>query len=438
VARAHHLRRARTSAPHAFEALSSWETRMLELETDRVLERAKASSFFADALALALRASESPVGFIGYLTESGDLMVAARSRSTDSPAASEQSLRLPRASRARIWSEALDGRRTRVENGRHQGFRDGAPLERSVVVPIAHGDRLLGFVHVADRGADYGERDVQRLETIGRRLAPTLSAWISADLATSRRMELERERARQREEQEAARHIVSRLLHDGCLDGPGIRYHLAATAFFNGDLALAARLPNGGLRWMLGDCVGHGLPAAIGGLPLSSVFYATAAKGVPLSEVVTTMNDTLLALLPRGFFCAAVLLELSAAGDRVTIWNGGMPPAFVCSSGPHGARQVHSDNLPLGTVPSRELESAGTMLEIEPDTRILCFSDGLIETHNVSGELFGLERASAIASSHGPDEVFTALLGALGEFRGENPSFDDLSLVEVSASAAAG
>jgi serine phosphatase RsbU (regulator of sigma subunit)/anti-sigma regulatory factor (Ser/Thr protein kinase) len=438
VARARHERRPRRSAPHAFTALSIWETRQLELETDGVLERATAESFFADTLELALRASDSPAGFVGYLTESGDLVVAAGSAVTASPDASPQTLRLSPASWARIWWEALDGRRTCVENGPHQGFRAGARLERSLVVPIRQGQRLLGLVHVADRGLDYGEHDVQRLETVGRRLAPTLSAWISAELATSRRMELERERARQREEQEAARHIVSRLLRDGCLDGPGIRYHLAATTFFNGDLALAARLPGGGLRWMLGDCVGHGLPAAIGGLPLSSVFYATAAKGVPLSEVVTTMNDTLLALLPRGFFCAAVLLELSPAGDRVTIWNGGMPPAFVCSPGPPGTRHVHSENLPLGTVPSRDIESAGTVLEIEPETRILCFSDGLIETHSVQGELFGMERASAIVSLHAPDEVFEALLRALSEFRGDNPSFDDLSLVEVSAGAAAG
>jgi serine phosphatase RsbU (regulator of sigma subunit) len=56
----------------------------------------------------------------------------------------------------------------------------------------------------------------------------------------------------------------------------------------------------------------------------------------------------------------------------------------------------------------------------------------------VQGELFGMERASAIVSLHAPDEVFEALLRALSEFRGDNPSFDDLSLVEVSAGAAAG
>jgi serine phosphatase RsbU (regulator of sigma subunit) len=306
------------------------------------------------------------------------------------------------------------------------------------VVPLAHHGQLLGMVHVADREAAYGERDAQRLQAIGHRLAPALSAWISAGLATSRQRELERERARHREEQELARHIVGRLLREGCLDGPGIRYHLTATAFFNGDLALAARLPSGGLRWMLGDCVGHGLPAAIGGLPLSSVFYATAAKGVPLPEVVATMNDSLLQLLPRGFFCAALLLELSPSGDRVTIWNGGLPPAFVCKNRAP-LEQVHSNNLPLGTVPSRELDThETTTLTLEPDDRIVCFSDGLIETQSGSGELFGLARAAAIAASTPSDGVFEALLRALSEFRGENPSFDDLSLVAVSPSAAAG
>jgi len=438
VARARLERRSRSSVPYGFAALSSWERRTLELETDRVLERATPEAFFAETLELALRVSDSPVGFFGYLTESGELVVAARAEGAEQPD-SRGSLRLAPEQWSRLWWEALDEKRTRIDNAPHSGFRGGSPLQRSLVVPIAHGDKLLGVVQVANRATAapaYGERDSQRLETVARRLAPVLSAWISADLANRRSLELERERARQREEQELARHIVARLLHEGCLDGPGIRYHLAATAFFNGDLALAARSKDGGLRWMLGDCVGHGLPAALGGLPLSSVFYATAAKNVPMAEVVSTMNDTLLALLPRGFFCAAVLLELSPDGKRLSIWNGGMPPVFVCSQGPEPLRQIHSGDLPLGTVPSKQLEPAGVTLSVEHGDRILCFSDGLIETQSTRNELFGLERAAAIATQRAPDEVFGALLGAVVEFRGDSPSFDDLSLVEVTAGAA--
>ncbi|MDQ2647023.1 MAG: SpoIIE family protein phosphatase [Myxococcota bacterium] len=437
VARARLERRSRNSAPNAFAALSSWETRTIELETDRVLERATPEAFFAETLDLALRVSDSPVGFFGYLTESGELVVLTHDESRDGAV-----VRLAPGQWSRLWWEALEERRTHIENNPHSGFRGGSPLKRSLVVPIAHGDKLLGVVQVANRGRGsptspaYAERDAQRLETVARRLAPVLSAWISADLANRRTLELERERARQREEQELARHIVRRLLHEGCLDGPGIRYHLAATAFFNGDLALAARSKDGGLRWMLGDCVGHGLPAALGGLPLSSVFYATAAKNVPMPEVVSTMNDTLLALLPRGFFCAAVLLELSPDGKQLWIWNGGMPPVFVCSGQSERLRQIHSSDLPLGTVPSPELDVAGVRLTLDAGDRILCFSDGLIETQSTKNELFGLERAAVIAAQRAPDEVFGALLGAVVEFRGDNPAFDDLSLVEVTAGAA--
>lgn len=436
VARARLERRNRNSTPNGFAALSSWEKRTIELETDHVLERATPEAFFAETLELALRVSDSPVGFFGYLTESGELVVVSHGADASGDG---QTVRLAPAHWARQWWEALEDKRARIENNPHSGFRGGVPLERSLVVPIAHGDKLLGVVQVANRRTTspaYGERDAQRLQTVARRLAPVLSAWISADLANRHALELERERARQREEQELARHIVRRLLHEGCLDGPGIRYHLAATAFFNGDLALAARSKDGGLRWMLGDCVGHGLPAALGGLPLSSVFYATAAKNVPMAEVVSTMNDTLLSLLPRGFFCAAVLLELSADGKQLSVWNGGMPPVFVCSEGPERLRQVHSSDLPLGTVPSKALDTAGVTLSVGPGDRILCFSDGLIETQRTKGELFGLERAAAIAAQRAPDEVFGALLGSVVEFRGDNPSFDDLSLVEVTAGAA--
>jgi serine phosphatase RsbU (regulator of sigma subunit) len=77
-------------------------------------------------------------------------------------------------------------------------------------------------------------------------------------------------------------------------------------------------------------------------------------------------------------------------------------------------------------------------VSLKPGARILCYSDGLIETQGPRGELFGLERAAQIAESAQPHEVFETLMLKLVEFRGDSPSLDDLSLVEVSSGATSG
>ncbi len=81
------------------------------------------------------------------------------------------------------------------------------------------------------------------------------------------------------QEQEAAKRIFNNIAHRGCLESANINYHLSPMSIFNGDLMLASKLPMGGMRLLLADFTGHGLPAAIGAMPTSEIFYGMTTKG---------------------------------------------------------------------------------------------------------------------------------------------------------------
>ena len=91
-------------------------------------------------------------------------------------------------------------------------------------------------------------------------------------------------------EQRVAKAVFDKVAHSGCLDAPNIRYMQSPYALFNGDLLLAAYKPSGGMHVMLGDFTGHGLPAAIGAMPLAEVFYGMTAKGHALAEILREIN----------------------------------------------------------------------------------------------------------------------------------------------------
>lgn len=75
------------------------------------------------------------------------------------------------------------------------------------------------------------------------------------------------------QEQANAREIFGNLGNESCLDGtPAIRYHLSPRAVLNGDVLAATYTPDGKLVLMLGDFAGHGLAAAVGAVPLTSIF----------------------------------------------------------------------------------------------------------------------------------------------------------------------
>ena len=87
----------------------------------------------------------------------------------------------------------------------------------------------------------------------------------------------------------------------------------------SGDLTQTGRGPDGQIYVLLADFTGHGLPAALGALPASSVFLAMAHKGLSVEGIAAELNRKLYQLLPIGYFCCAVVVELAAeAGVALT------------------------------------------------------------------------------------------------------------------------
>ncbi|WP_163004203.1 PP2C family protein-serine/threonine phosphatase, partial [Pseudomonas viridiflava] len=98
---------------------------------------------------------------------------------------------------------------------------------------------------------------------------------------------------------------------------------------FNGDLMLAAYTPAGHMHVLLGDFTGHGLPAAVGAMPLAEVFYGMTAKGFGLVEILREMNAKLKRILPVDMFCCATLLCVNHKQRQVEVWNGGPPDGYL-------------------------------------------------------------------------------------------------------------
>lgn len=112
-------------------------------------------------------------------------------------------------------------------------------------------------------------------------------------------------------EQRVAKAVFDKVAHSGCLSAPNIRYLQSPYALFNGDLMLAAFTPAGDMRVLLGDFTGHGLPAAVGAMPMAEVFYGMTAKGYGMAQILREMNAKLKRILPVDMFCCALLLNLS-------------------------------------------------------------------------------------------------------------------------------
>ncbi|RON47034.1 fused response regulator/phosphatase [Pseudomonas frederiksbergensis] len=237
-------------------------------------------------------------------------------------------------------------------------------------------------------------------------------------------------------EQRVAKAVFDKVAHSGCLNAPNIRYLQSPYALFNGDLLLAAFTPAGDMHVLLGDFTGHGLPAAVGAMPLAEVFYGMTAKGYGLSEMLREMNAKLKRILPVDMFCCATLLCLSFQRRSVEVWNGGMPDGYLHSNASGERTPLKARHLPLGVLSPPTFNDRTEVFPMAVGDRVFLLSDGVIDTCDANEQLFGIERLEEVfAANRQPDALFEEIEQALRDFRGE--ARDDVSMVEVSLLEAA-
>ncbi|MCP5155387.1 MAG: fused response regulator/phosphatase [Ectothiorhodospiraceae bacterium] len=259
------------------------------------------------------------------------------------------------------------------------------------------------------------------------------------ETAVAQRDELERAHQERDREYEVAERLFKNLTHTQCLEWPIFRYLHSAQSVFNGDLLLAAPLPNGALRILVGDFTGHGLSAAVGAMPAAEVFYGMTAKGFGLGDVVSEINRKLRRLLPVGRMFGAGFLEIDKEHRQLTAWVGGIPDVLVVDGKSRRIKhRLISEHLPLTVVDNSRLDRRLQVLDIEPGDRIVAFSDGVLETRNPEGEEFGQDRLeSLIEAAAAPDAIFDTLTGTLRNFRAGESQCDDVTLLEVLCDPAA-
>ena len=236
-------------------------------------------------------------------------------------------------------------------------------------------------------------------------------------------------------EQRVAKAVFDKVAHSGCINAaPNIRYLQSPYALFNGDLLLAAYTPAGDMHVLLGDFTGHGLPAAVGAMPLAEVFYGMTAKGYGLTQILREMNAKLKRILPVDMFCCAALLCLSTQRRVVEVWNGGMPDGYVHEVATGKRTPLVSRHLPLGVLSAQAFEDHTEVWPMALGDRVFLLSDGVLDTADANEQLFGAERLQQVfAANREPDRLFEDIEQALAAFRGEVR--DDVSMVEITLQA---
>jgi len=267
---------------------------------------------------------------------------------------------------------------------------------------------LSGLARGAD---DFVFKPISQRVLLSKIRAQLLSKSSRDDIAAQRErlLALQQETAR---EHFAASAVLRNIPGRAELNHPSIRTMLTAMGGFDGDVALVSKLPRGNLRIMVCDVVGHGLPAALGTVPIAVLFYSTARQGMELGAAMLEINRQLCGILPVGLFAAAAAFEVDPSGATLRVWNGGIPDLVLRRRDSTALVRFASENIPIGITPQESCSIQ--MAEVAAGDILFVMSDGVIEARDFQGEMFGIDRVLSVLGSERPvDELFDELRSAL-------------------------
>lgn len=206
--------------------------------------------------------------------------------------------------------------------------------------------------------------------------------------------------------------------------------YTSSMSMFNGDVVLSAPSPSGGQYVLIGDFTGHGLSAAIGSLPVMSIFYSHVKGQVSVSELAVEMNQQLHNLLPTGMFCCATIMHLDQSGQRLSIWSGGMNDALLVSADGSSVTPIIGDHMPLGILSPEEFDDGIQLHDFVLNDRLYVYTDGVNEAKSPEGEEYGDERVVNLFKSVSNYRL-PALIKAVKEFQCSDGQDDDVSIIEL-------
>ncbi|MFZ0242278.1 MAG: SpoIIE family protein phosphatase [Desulfobacterales bacterium] len=184
----------------------------------------------------------------------------------------------------------------------------------------------------------------------------------------------------------------------------------------------------------VGDVSGHGISAAL--LMASARAFLRCRMTQPgcAADIITDVNRLVTADTREcGHFMTLFYAEIDPASMTLQWVRAGHDPAFLYDPAADAIEELRGEGVALG-VDADVIYQQSSRKGLSQGQILLVGTDGIWETRNDSGRMFGKNRLTDLMRRHSAgsaDELLQAVIMALEEFRGSAQQEDDVTLVIV-------
>lgn len=212
---------------------------------------------------------------------------------------------------------------------------------------------------------------------------------------------------------------------------PELRWgiHYAPLDHLGGDYYDLALVGSDRLGILIADASGHSVAAGMVAIMSHIAFDEVAGETERPGEVLATMNRRLQGMAEERFVTAFYGI-LDRRSRQFTYANAGHPYPMRYSPRTGEVQPLSAQGFLLGIMPDEVYRER--TVELEPGDRLCFYTDGLVETRNEIGELFGDDRLKRCLKYHGhqpAQDLLSTVLREQEEFRNTQRLGDDVTVM---------
>ena len=298
-----------------------------------------------------------------------------------------------------------------------------------VVVPLVSQGELIGLINLGSRLSEqeYSSDDHKLLADLAAQATPALRV---AQLVKQQQIAAaERERIEQ--ELKVARLIQQTLLPQElpALSGWGVSAYYQPARAVGGDFYDFIYFDDGKVGFIVADVTDKGVPAALVMATTRTLLRAAAERLEAPGAVLARTNEVLVQEIPPKMFVTCFYAVLDPATGHLRYANAGHDVPYRYTA--DGVVELRATGHAAGPDARHALRRKRGALA--PGEYMLLYSDGLVEAHNPTREMFGFPRLQALLATQADgDTLNDYLLQQLADFTGPGwEQEDDVTLVTL-------
>ena len=186
----------------------------------------------------------------------------------------------------------------------------------------------------------------------------------------------------------------------------------------------------------VGDVVGHGVAAAMLMATARGILRCRCQESGTLADLLNNMNDLLVEDTGGERFMTMLLMTIDAVNGRLRWATAGHEPPFAYEKAADRFIELEGSGYPLGLISGVTYDEY-SFPSVKSGQVYVAATDGLWETTDSSGEMFGTNRFRELIRRYAhlsAVQISESISKDLNDFRGGSKQSDDIAFVVIKVS----